>query len=102
MSSYAVLWSQPREEVEAGKLELDSDGLRFEGARGRQQAHVHRLGYDEIERVRIGLGTHERLRGRPAVVLDLAAGGSLRIGIVDGPGIRGELADELTRLSARA
>jgi hypothetical protein len=41
------------------------------------------------------------LSARPSVVLDLAVGGPLRIGVVDGPGIRGELADELTRLSAR-
>jgi hypothetical protein len=31
----------------------------------------------------------------------LAAGGPLRIGLVDGPGLRSELADELTRLGAR-
>ena len=43
----------------------------------------------------------ERLRGRPAVVLDLAVGGPLRIGIVDGPGVRSELADELTRIITR-
>jgi hypothetical protein len=35
------------------------------------------------------------------VVLDLAAGGPLRIGIFDGPGTRAELADQLTRLTRR-
>jgi hypothetical protein len=101
VSSYAVLWSEPRREVEAGKLELESGGLRFEGSRSRRRAHVHRLRYGEIEAVRIGRGAQERLSGRPSVVLDLAVGGPLRIGVVDGPGIRGELADELTRLSAK-
>ena len=101
MSSYAVLWSQPRREVEAGKLELEPGGIRFEGSRARRRAHVHRLRYREIEGVRIGRGAQERLCGRPSVVLDLAAGGALRIGLVDGPGKRGELADELTRLSAK-
>jgi len=100
MSSYAVLWSEPRREVEAGKLELEPTGLRFEGSHGREPTSVHRLGYRQIERVRIGRRTQERLRGRPSVVLDLAAGGPLRIGVVDGPGMRGELADKLTRLSA--
>lgn len=101
MSSYAVLWSEPRQEVEAGKLELESGGLRFEGSRGRRRARVHQLGYGQIERVRIGLRPKDRLHGRPSVVLDLAGGGPLRIGLVDGPGMRGELADELARLSAR-
>lgn len=101
MSSYAALWSEPRQEVEAGKLELEPSGLRFEGSHGRSTAHVHHVGYGEIERVRIGHGVKERLRGRPAVVLDLAVGGPLRIGIVDGPGVRSELADELTRIITR-
>jgi hypothetical protein len=101
VSSYAVLWSEPRREVEAGKLELEPGGIRFEGSHGRLRTHVHRLGYRQIERVRIGHCAQERLRGRPSVVLDLAAGGPLRIGLVDEPGKRGQLADELTRLSAK-
>jgi hypothetical protein len=101
VSSYAVLWSEPRHEVEAGKLELEPGGLRFEGSHRRRRAHVHRLGYGEIERVRIGHAVQERLCGRPSVVLDLAVGGPLRIGLVDGPGLRSELADELTRLTVR-
>jgi hypothetical protein len=101
MSSYAVLWSEPRHEVEAGKLELEPRGLRFEGSHGRHCACVHQLGYDQIERVRIGHRAPERLCGRPSVVLDLAAGGPLHIGLVNGPGLHSELADELTRLSAR-
>jgi hypothetical protein len=101
MSSYAALWSEPRKDVEAGKLELEPSGLRFEGSRGRRPTQIHHVGYGQIERVRIGHGVKDRLRGRPAVVLDLAVGGPLRIGIVDGPGSRSELADELTRLSKR-
>jgi hypothetical protein len=101
MSSYAVLWSEPRQDVAAGKLELEQSGLRFEGSHGREPAHVHRVRYGEIERVRIGLRSQERLGGRPSVVLDLAAGGPLRIGVFDGPGTRSELADVLTRRSMR-
>jgi hypothetical protein len=101
VSSYAVLWSEPRQEVETGKLELEPAGLRFEGSRGRRPARVHRLCYREIEGVRIGRKPQDRLSGLPSVVLDLAAGGLLRIGLVDAPGVRAELADELTRLSAR-
>jgi hypothetical protein len=95
MSSYAVVWSEPRSEAETGKLEFLPADLRFEGAR------VRRVPYREIEGVRVAYGAAERLYGRPALVLDLAAGGSLRIGSVDGVGTVSELADELTRLSAR-
>jgi hypothetical protein len=101
VSSYAVIWSEPPEEVETGKLELEPAGLRFEGSRGRRPARVHRLLYGEIEGVRIGRRPQERLQGRPSVVLDLVTGGLLRIGLVDAPGVRSELADELTRLSAK-
>jgi hypothetical protein len=100
MSSYAVLWSEPRHHVEAGKLELEARSLRFEGSRGPRSARIHRVSYHDIDSVRVGHGAQERLGGRPAIVLDLAAGGPLRIGSVDGVGTVSELADELTRLSA--
>jgi hypothetical protein len=101
MSSYAVLWSEPRHEVEAGKLELEPGSLRFEGSRGRRGARIHRVAYTEIDGVRVGHCPQERLCGRPSLVLDLAVGGPLRIGSVDSVGTVSELADELTRLSAR-
>ena len=95
MSSYAVLWSEPLCDLETGKLELEPEGIRFEGS------HVHRVAYDDIDGVRIGHHAGERLRGRPAVVVDLLEGGPLRIGGVDGVGTVAELADELTRLCVR-
>lgn len=95
MSSYAVLWSEPRYAVETGKLELEPESIRFEGSR------VHRVYYDDIESVRVGHHARERLGGRPAVVVDLLEGGPLRIGSVNGLGTVAELADELTRLSGR-
>ena len=102
MSSYAVLWSEPRHEVEAGKLELEPGSLRFECSRGRRGARVHRVPYRDIDGVRIGHGAQERLCGRPALVIDRAVGGPVRIGAVDGLGMVAELADELTRLSTSA
>ena len=101
MSSYAVLWSEPLCDLETGKLELDPRSIRFEGSHGRRSRFVHRVYYEDIEGVRIGHYPGERLRGRPAVVVDLLGGGPLRIGGVDGVGTVAELADELTRLSGR-
>lgn len=98
MSCYAVLWSEPQRDVEAGRLELEGTSLRFEGSRGPRGARVQRVYYSDIDGVRVGHEARERLAGRPALVLDLADGGPLRIGSVEGPGTVSELADELTRL----
>ena len=101
MESYAVLWSEPSEPVEAGKLELESRCLRFEGSGGTRRApHVRRVSYDEIAAVHVGRGTVDRLGGRPALVLDLVAGGRLRIGSISGVGLLSELAERLGSLRA--
>jgi hypothetical protein len=101
MESYAVLWSEPSEPVEAGKLELEPKGLRFEGsAASRRAPRVHRVPYEEIEAVHVGRGNPERLGGRPSLVLDLVAGGPLRIGSINGVGLLNELAERLGNLRA--
>jgi len=101
MTSYAVLWSEPGQPVHAGKLELEPNALRFEGSRGaRSSRHVHRVFFEDIESVRVGRDRGERLAGRPALVLDLAVGGPLRIGSVQGAGFLHELAERLGHLTA--
>ena len=101
MESYAVLWSEPEHGVQAGKLELERNALRFEGARGPSRIpFIHRIFYEDIESVHVGRGVRERLGGRPALVLELAVGGPLRIGSINGPGILTELAERLGRLTA--
>lgn len=101
MTSYAVLWSEPEQPVRAGKLELEPTGLRFEGANGsRSSRHVHRIFYEDIESVHVGRSGRERLAGRPSLVLDLAVGGPLRIGSVQGVGVLSELSELLGHLTA--
>jgi hypothetical protein len=95
MESFAVLWSESFHSPHAGKLELDGSGLRFEG-----QQETHRVYYEDIESVRVARDRRERLGGRPALVIDLAAGGPLRIGSLGGVGILSELAERLGRLTA--
>lgn len=101
MESYAVLWSEATDGVQAGKLELEPNGLRFEGSRvPSSRPLVHRVFYEDIESVHVGRTVGERLGGRPALVLDLAVGGPLRIGAIDGLGILTELAERLGHLKA--
>jgi hypothetical protein len=101
MESYAVLWSDQSEPVEAGKLELEPGGFRFEGsACSRRAPHVRRVSFEEIEAVHVGRGSPERLGGRPALVIDLVSGGPLRIGSFNGVGLLSELAERLGSLRA--
>ena len=94
MESFAVLWSESNRSPRAGRLELDSSGLRFEGE------STQRIYYEDIEAVHVARDRRERIAGRPALVLDLAVGGPLRIGSVGGVGILTELAERLGRLTA--
>ena len=63
------------------------------GSRARPGAG--RLPYAEIEEVHVGRLGPERLAGRPALVLDLVAGGPLRIGSINGAGFLHELDQRL-------
>jgi hypothetical protein len=95
MESFAVLWSESSLPAKAGKLELEDAALRFEGP-----GFVHRIFYEDIEAVHVGRQRAERLAGRPALVLDLAVGGPLRIGSLGGVGVLSELAERMGHLTA--
>jgi hypothetical protein len=94
MESFAVLWSESYHSPRAGKLELEPSGMRFEGEA------TQRVYYEDIEGVHVARDRRERLAGRPALVVDLAVGGPLRIGSLGGVGILTELAERLGRLTA--
>jgi hypothetical protein len=95
MESFAVLWSESDLPARAGKLQLDPTGLTFEGPH-----FDHHVYYEDIEAVHVARDRNERLAGRPALVLDLAVGGPLRIGSLEGVGVLTELAERLGHLTA--
>jgi hypothetical protein len=95
MASYAALWRDGEGPVRAGKLELDLYGFVLEGSTG-----THRVDYEDISAVRVGRGTADRIVGQPVLVLDLAVGGPLAVGSIDGPGTLHELAEQLGKLTA--
>ena len=96
MESFAVIWSASNRRPRVGKLDLEPAGLRFEGKQ------THRVSYGDIESVHIARDKAERIAGRPALVLDLAVGGPLRIGSVGGVGVLSELAERLSACARRA
>jgi hypothetical protein len=95
MESFAALWSEPGRSPRAGKLVFEAAGLRFES-----QSFVDQVYYEDIEAVRVARDRSARIAGRPALVLDLAVGGPIRIGSVGGIGVLTELAERLGRLTA--
>jgi len=96
METFAVLWSDSGRVPHVGKLELGLEGLRFDGRRTRS------VRYEDIEGVHVARDRNARIAGRPALVLDLAVGGSLRIASFAGVGVLSELAERLSYLSAAA
>jgi len=94
METFAVLWSESGRAPHVGRLELAGEELRFDGRRTQS------VRYADIESVHVARDSDARIGGRPALVLDLAAGGSLRIASFAGVGVLTELAERLSLLSA--
>jgi hypothetical protein len=93
MESFAVLWSDEiGHEPQAGRLELDEDGLSFQG-----HERVCALRYEDVESVGVARDSKLRLAGRPVLVLELAGVGVVRIGSLGGVGVLSELAERLGR-----
>ncbi len=95
--SYAITWQEPEAEPRSGRLELKSRGLGFEGSNGSGSA-IEEVAYDELSAARIARTPGDRLAGRPTLVLERRAGGSIRIAGVAQPGIISELAEYLAAL----
>jgi hypothetical protein len=96
--SYAAIWREPGGGVATGKVVLEPDRLRVEGATGEGRLRRRELLYTELVGVRIGRGAAERLNGRPTLVLERASAPPLQLDVL-GAGILFELADLLAALT---
>ena len=92
--SYAVVWGEP-DRLASGGLTFVPEGIRLEGKHllGGSAASLL-VARDELRSVRIGRAQHERIGGRPALIVELADGRTVSIR-APGPGILTELADLL-------
>ena len=98
--SYAVLWSANREPIHAGRLALLPSSLLLEGST-RGDSFRYEVDYDEIVGVGIDRGPSERIRGRPVVVIKGVGGELLRVATLGGPGILGELLEQVDTARSR-
>lgn len=79
----------------SGRLELGAHALSLEGRNGSSFVSLA-YPYRDISGIRIARAAHDRLQGRPTLIVDLAGAGSLRIASVAQPGIVSELAARLS------
>ena len=98
--SYAVLWSSDHEPIHAGRLALLPGSLVLEGSTCGNSRR-YELDYDEIAGVGIGRGPSERLRGRPVALIRRATGELLRVATLGGPGLLGELVENVDAARSR-
>ena len=88
--SIPVVWAENDGTPLAGRLDVYDDRLHLDG--GSRVTHAMRdVRYDEIGSARIGRENGDRINGRSAIVLELAAGGKVSFAGFDRPGTLIEL-----------
>jgi hypothetical protein len=93
--TYGVVWSESREPVNAGSLELGDTSLLLAGTSNGSRDSRRELAFDELVDAWIERGSSARLGGRPTLVLQLRGACFVRIASVEGRGALHELADRL-------
>lgn len=99
-TTYAVTWQEQDSPPHSGRLELRPRGLCFEAVENgdARTPIVREVGYEDVAEVRIGRVVADRIGGRPTLVVERRAGGSVRIASVAQAGIVSELAERLAAL----
>jgi hypothetical protein len=96
-TSYGVVWCVGEEPVSRGKLELLPQVLRLDGLTGTDHA-VREVAYDDLAVVRVGRSQAERLKGRPALVLERRSGPAIRVASASQSWVVNELLERLVAL----
>lgn len=93
-TTYAVTWEDAGG-VRSGRLELGRRSLALDGGNGEGPVALE-LPYAGLAGFHLARAPDERLDGRPALVLELRDGGTVKISSVAQPGILAELAERLS------
>ena len=94
--SYAALWCREGSPVVAGKAIVKDGFLLLTGVDRHGSESRERLPLGELGVASVARGRHERLQGRPALVLITAGGPTLRLAVLEGGGTLHELAGRLS------
>jgi hypothetical protein len=96
-TSYGVVWCVGREPLSRGKLELLPEALRLDGVTGAEHS-VHEIAYDDLTVVHVGRTKVERLKGKPALVLERRSGPAIRVAAASQSWVVNELLERLVAL----
>ena len=92
--SYAVVWQKDDGPVVPGQLRLEQGGIRLFGA-SAGGPEEHTLAYLSLGSVRLGHAPHERLAGRPSLLVELRTLERYLIAAIGGFGVLTELAEQI-------
>ena len=101
-TTYAVKWREPDGQTYLGRLALGMRTLDLEGRQRDGPAINRQIGYEEIQGLRIGSRSADRLDGQPALVVERANGRYLVTSAGMGAGIVQEVAGRLADFRAAA
>ena len=93
--TYAVVWHSRGTPRHVGKLEVGSGDIRLSGAVPGGVRATIAIPFERVARVALGRSWHERLDGRPTVVVGLVGGEAVHIASLDGPGTVQEILQRL-------
>jgi hypothetical protein len=96
-ASYGVVWREGASPLARGKLELLPRALRLDGISAGEPT-TREIGYETLSEIRIGRNGHDRLDGRPSLVLEPRVGDPLTIASVAQAGVISEIAERLAAL----
>jgi hypothetical protein len=93
---FPVVWREGEGAAAVGELVVEREVVRFEGARAGRAVEAE-LRFVDVQNVRVARRAHERLNGRPTIVLDRGSAPPLFVEPV-GANLLGEIASLLTML----
>jgi hypothetical protein len=96
--SLPVVWTQDGTHVLPGSLELEGTTLRLTGG-SREREERRELDLADIASTHLARSVSERVGGRMTLVIELRAGGWIRVAGFEQPGSLIELADRLHEAS---
>jgi hypothetical protein len=100
-TSYGVVWREGHKPLARGKLELLPRAIRLDGMSGSEPIS-REIAYDYLSEIRIGRLAHERIDGRPSLMLEPRTGDAVAIASVAQSGVIAEIAERLAALQLGA